>query len=348
MKKKLFYIFCLCAIAISTYADEQRKIKLDADHQNEMIRYALCNIFVANEGEGSDGITNVSINIENTDETNGIFLFGHAYPEKDLKRLTPSITYDKHFPGTKGRRTLDTYQGLKNVVFIEPVSKSFIHEIQVGEEEIVKYRLPLYIAKYKGKSRKKILLLEKQVIELEIECETKDVDLIRLNEECDSLLKELESVTLCPNRRHKPSLDNQKQPYNKRIERKIAEIDSIVGTHQWPQTSKRYLAYDSLKTQLKDIDLSKYERDCGRHQGRGHQCKYCNLSLQQIYNKLDDCYIKIYNSNNRKETKAAVISEVNMLYRCCTDSNCRNHSSAWKKSEFKSRIIDRYNRINNF
>ena len=350
MRKRLLFIICLCAFVFSSFADEQRKIVLNADHQKEMIRYAFCNIFVTNESDNNDEYANISINIENIDESNGIFLFGHSYPEKDLKKLTPSITYDKYFPGTKGGRVLDTFQGPKNVVFIAPASKSFVHELQVKNGDIQKCRLPLYIAKYKGKNRNKMLLLEKQVIELELEYEVKaDQDLFRLNNDCDSLMKELEDVSFCNNRRHKPSLEKQERPFKECVERIKTEVDSIIETHRWQTTDKRYLAYDSLKIKLREINFSRYERDCGKHSvSKGHQCKYCSLSLQQIYNKLDDYYIKIYNSNDRKKARAAVINEVNQLYRCCTDGNCRNHSSAWKKSEYRSKIIDRYNRINNF
>lgn len=359
MKKILFLIIILCSFASISSADEQRKIKLSDSHSKEMIRFAICNIFVEVANK-NDEYVNVSLTLENVDETNSIFLFGHSFPEKELKRLTPSITFDKQFPGTKGRRQLDTYQGAKSVVYIQPSDKSFIQELQIftGKEAVQKYRLPLYIAKYKGKKRNKLILLEEQVIELEIEYEQQkeedDMDIIRLNDDYDLLLKDLSDVTFCPNRRHKPALEKQVEPYKERLERILTEADSIIKVHRWKTTDKGYEPYKLLKERMDSLDFTQLEKDCGNHvsapvsTARGHKCKYCGLSLQEIYNKLDDYYIKIYNSNDRKEVKAAVIGEVNMLYRCCTDGNCRNHSAVWKNSEFKSKIIDRYNRINNF
>ena len=47
-------------------------------------------------------------------------------------------------------------------------------------------------------------------------------------------------------------------------------------------------------------------------------------------------------------TGEAVIADVNLLYRCCTDEKCVKHSTSWKGSEYKSKIVDRYNRIINF
>ena len=53
----------------------------------------------------------------------------------------------------------------------------------------------------------------------------------------------------------------------------------------------------------------------------------------QLYNKL---------------AEAKVIKEVNALYQCCTDPSCSKHASAWKSGgEYKTKIIERYNRISN-
>lgn len=63
---------------------------------------------------------------------------------------------------------------------------------------------------------------------------------------------------------------------------------------------------------------------------------------------MDDYYKKIYSSSDRKAAKAKVMNEVNALYKCCTDTSCSKHAAAWKSgSEYKSKIIERYNRISN-
>lgn len=352
MKRIVFLVAILFSVSLISSADEQRKVKLNDDHQKEMIRFAFCNIFVE-KGVSTDDYANVSVTIENTDETNVILVFGHSFPEKDLKSLNPSIVYDKYFPGTKGGRVIDTYQGARKVFYIQPSDKIFIQESQIksGEENTQKHRLPLYIAKYKNKSRKKLLLLEKQVVELEIEYEVKnDLNIIRLNEACDSLLEDLGQVKFCPNRKHRPQWEKQVEPYKERIEKIKAEADSIIQINRWYTTDKEYQPYKELLERVDSIDLTQYKQDCGKHVRPvyRHNCKYCNLTLQQIYNKLDDYYIKIYNSSNRQEVKSSLMSEVNLLYRCCTDGNCSKHSSLWRNSEYRSKIIDRYNRICNF
>ena len=363
MKKTLIFMALFLFAAITTYADEQQRVKLDNEHTKEQIRLGYCNIFVTKVDSDDEGNSKVTVEIENLDETNVIILFGHAYPEKELKKLSPSITFDKNFPGTKGHRNIDTYSEARNVIFIEPSEKSMLPEIQVKSGEIQLCRLPLYIAKYKEKSflgvsngRNKILLMEKQILELEIEVEVKtDEDYLRLEQECNDLIGDISKQTFCNNSKHRPSISRQEAPYKEKISKIIVEIDDIINRHNWYTSDKAYQRYNALKQKLDEIDFSKYERDCGiaRNHGRPHpsprhSCRYCNFSLQQIYHKLDDYYKKIYNSSNRKAIKESVMADVNLLYRCCTDGNCTKHASSWSSSEYKSKITDRYNRISNF
>lgn len=357
--------------AMGSYADEQQKVKLDDGHRRELVRLGFCNIFVTKINSDNDGNTNVTVEIENLDESNVIILFGHAYPEKELKELTPSITFDKNFPGTKGHRNIDTYREARNVIFIEPSEKSMLPEIQVKKGEVYLCRLPFYIAKYKEKNflganigRNKMLLMEKQILELEVEVEEEikpDKDYIKMEQECSALVEEISKQTFCNNTKHKQSLDKQEAPYKEKITKIKSEIDAIINQHNWTPGDKDYQRYDALKQKLNAIDFTVYERDCGnsrmhkstpvsppsRH-NLGHSCKYCNLSLQQIYHKLDDYYKKIYNSSNRKVTKESIMADVNLLYKCCTDGSCTKHASLWSNSEYKSKITDRYKRISNF
>lgn len=334
------------------YGNIKDRVKLGDGHSEELKRLGNCNFSVKMGDTDDDGNTKVTIEIENLDKSKVIILFGHAYPEKGLKKLSPSIKFDKKFPGTKGQRDIDTYrQTTRDVIRIEP-SMKFLQEIQVKGEKVADCRFPLYIAKYKGKSEKKMLLLEKKIIELTIEVEIKpDEDLVRLDQESNDLIDEISKQTFCTNPKHKVSLEKQKAPYEEKIARIKSEIDSIVWK-KWYDSDKMAQKYNNIKQNLNAVDFSRYEGDCGNLKNhntstRRHSCKYCNLSLQQIYHKLDDYYKKIYNSGNRKATKDAVMTDVNLLYRCCTDTNCTKHSS-WNNSEYKVKITDRYNRICNF
>ena len=360
MKRLLIFMSFLFFAAIGSYADEQQRVKLDDGHTKEQVRLGYCNIFVTKVDSDDDGNAKVSVEIENLDETNVIILFGHAYPEKELKKLSPSITFDKNFPGTKGHRNIDTYREARNVIFIEPSEKNMLPEIQVKSGEIQLCRLPFYIAKYKEKSffggsngRNKMLLMVKQILELEIEVE--DEGYVRLEGECNNLIEEISKQTFCNHRKHIPSLENQESPYKTRIGQIKTEIDEIVNRHNWYTSDRGYQRYNALKQKLDSIDFSAYERDCGNSRNHRsipprprHSCIYCNSSLQQIYQKLDGYYQKIYISTNRKATKESVMADVNLLYKCCTDGNCSKHASSWNSSEYKSKITDQYNRISNF
>lgn len=347
MKKILIFIASFFLSVIAANADEQRKVKLDDEHSKDTIHFSYCNLFVKVVEIDDDDNAKVTIDIENLDESNVIILFGHAYPEKELKRLSPSITFDKKFPGTKGQRNIDTYREARNVVFIDPSEKITLPKIQTKGGEVQICRFPLYFAKYKGSSGKKLLLLEKQIIELEIEVEVKpDEDFIRLDKESNDLIEKISKQTFCTNPKHKVSLEKQEASYRDSINILISEIERILDSFY--QTDKKYKKYNEIKQKLEEVDFSRYEGDCENPKNhispRRHSCKYCNLSLQQIFHKLEDYYKKIY---TRKATKDAVMTDVNLLYRCCTDTNCTKHSS-WNKSEYKAKITNYYNRICNF
>lgn len=358
MKRLFIFISIFFFAAIGSYADEQQRVKLDDGHTKEQVRLGYCNIFVKKIDSGDDSSAKVTVEIENIDETNVIILFGHAYPEKELKRLSPSISFDKYFNGTKGHRNIDTYREAQNVIFIEPSEKVMLPSILINSEEVHLCRLPLYIAKYEKKNffkssngRNKLRLMEKQILELEIEVKLKpDEDFIRLGGECKALIEEIGKQIFCKNSKHRLSLEKQEAPYKEKIAKIKTEIDEIITRHNWLTSDIGYQRYNDLKRELDRIRLSDREGDCGKHTQARHKCKYCNLSIQQIYHKLDDYYKKIYsNSNsNRKVTKESVMADVNLLYKCCTDGNCSKHASSWNSSEYKSKIIDRYTRISNF
>lgn len=318
MKKTFFLVVSLFLAVCSSFADEQIKVVLNEGHPRDTIKRAYCNIFVTKGETDDDGNTPVSVLVENLDETNVILLFGHAYPEKALKRLFPSITFDKMFPGTKGRRAIDTYDESKHFLLIESSNKRILPDLLVKNGEVLQFRLPFYLAKYKNRKRTKILIMEKDVKSLDITVEIgPDEDYIRLNAECDTLVNDLGKIGFCTNPKHTPSLDRQEGPYKERIEELKASIDSIISSHGWYTTDKGYMRYDSLKQKLDRIDFTKYESDCGRHNVKSiHKCNYCRLSSQEIFHKLDYYYRRIYSSNDRKKAKADVMSVVNQLYKC--------------------------------
>ena len=348
-------VLCLLATQISR-ANEQHRVKLDDAHSKETVKLPFCNIFVVKGDGDNDDTGKVTVEIENLDESNIIILFGHAYPEKELKKFSPSIVYDKNYPGTKGRRTIDTYRDVRNVVFIEPSEKKKLPEVKVEDGVLTTCRLPLYIAKYQENSflgltngSGKLLLMEKQIVELELEVSMKpDEDFLRMDGECSKLIEEIGKQVFCTNSKHRPTLDRQERPYKMRVEKLLKDIDEAIARRHLNPEDRAFQRYDGLKQKLAAIDFAGYERDCGRRHGTGNNgrqvaaCKYCNLTPQQIYHRLDDYYIMVYNSNNRKAAKEGIMSDVNLLY------GCSRHSAAWRNSSYQERIVDRYNRISNF
>lgn len=356
MKRLLLWVACLCFFAAQGQADEQRKISLDRDHHQETVNLSYCNIFVSlDDQEDEDG--NVKIEVENLDESNALILFDHAYEEKAIKRMPTSIRFDKTFGGTKNKRTIDPYteyRGKANeshgnrgrmdkVMLFRPSDKYALPLVEVNNGEKTVCRLPIYIAKFKGKKGNKLLLLEKQIIELNIEVEFKpSAEYVSIKSNVDNLIADLTKNGICNNSRHKPSLAKQRENYTKKIDELKEKIDRIVDKHGWTASDNGYARYGVIKRQLDDIDLSSYERDCRRH-GKavvkstgGHNCSYCSLSMQQIYHQLDDLYKRIYNSSDRKAAKASVIGKANALYKC---------ASQRKGNDYKSKISERYNRI---
>ena len=94
-----------------------------------------------------------------------------------------------------------------------------------------------------------------------------------------------------------------------------------------------------------DTALEQYKHDCGKHNVRRHSCGYCNLSLQEIYNKLNRHYMDLHNG---KVQKSAVMREVNALYKCCTDPTSK-HAQQWRSGDpYKAGIIEFYNKIKDY
>lgn len=344
--RKVFMCALLCLAVLTGWADEQKKVTLSSDHQKETINLSFLNIFVSlNQTDDEKG--DVSIELENLSESKVLILFDRSYTEKQAKKMTPRLQFDKTFGGTKGKRIIDPYSyQLNRVMQFRPSDKYSLPTLSVEGEQSTVVTLPIYIAKWKGS--KKLILLEKQVIELDIEAQFKpSAEFVDMSKRCDDLLQEIERSPICTNKSHRPSADKQREELQTKIDELKSAIDDIVSKHGWSSTDNGYRRYNELKEKFAGVQF--VERDCGRH-GKvksGHQCSYCGLSLQQIYHKLDDLYKKIYSSSDRKGTKASVMSQVNALYNCCTATNCSKHAAQWKQGgDYKNKIVERYNRIN--
>ena len=358
MMKKLFMISLLLLAAVNGWADEQRKITLSSDNTSETINLSYCNIFVTLLNPDSDDPSMVQIEVENLDETKLLALFNQPYTEKQVKKLKPSFQYDKLFGGTKGKRIIDPYNlETGRDFFIEPSNKYTLGSFKCEAEKQLVVKLPIYLAKGKkgivGRvlGKEKLLLLRKQLIEIDIDISTKpSAEFLGLQKDCENLKKEIKGALFCTAKKHKESVEEQQEPYKKKINDLKAKIDATISAHGWQPGDGGYTRYSALKDDLdQNIDLDAQKGICHQHRSEpkpSHQCSYCNLSLQQIYHRLEDLYKKIYTSSDRQATKQSVMGQVNALYGCCTAPDCAKHASQWKRGgDYKSKIIERYNRI---
>lgn len=349
MIKKTSILFALLFTWVTaSFADEQRKVRLDDDkHNKETIQVAKFNIFLELIDVEESGIAKVRVELENLDESKWLSLFEIAYEEKTLKKMRPKIKYDKIFPGSKGKRLIDACTHINKAIHLEPSQKELIMTLSAKEGEPAKATLPIYIIENKNLDyilweSQKLILLQKEVVELEIEIDLQPGETYyKIKEECDNLLKEFDDTLFCTNKRHNPSLEEQKAEFQSKIDSLVSKIDGIIETNGWFSSEKRYKLYDEHRERLRSLRLEDKEGDCGKHVSR-HSCKYCNLTLQQISHKLDDIYQIIYSSNDRSTVKAKYIRSANDMY------DCAKRREDWKRSDYKDRIVRLYNEINNF
>lgn len=343
----ILYVLLFSLIMVS-HADEQKKVTLDNDkHNKETIEVANFNIFLELVEVQENGNVKINIELENLDESKGLSLFERAYDEKTLKKIRPKIKYDKIFPGSKGKRVIDACSNLKSAIHLYPSQKETIMTLSAKDGDVAKAILPIYIIEYKDKNyilweKQELRLLQKEIIELEIEVDLKPGEAyVNITKECDSLLNEFDGILFCTNKKHQLSLEEQKKDFQTKIDLLVAKIDGIIESNGWFSSEKRYKLFDEQRERLKSINLEEKEGDCGKHKII-HQCKYCSSSLQEISHKLDDIYQVIYSSQDRSATKAEQIRSVKAMY------DCAQRHKDWRRSDYKAKIERLYNEIKQF
>lgn len=329
---------------LTSFADEQKKITLNnSDRTTEIVELAYCNIFVSLKDVDDNDNVEITIELENVHESNTLILFERAYDEKTLKKMPPSITYDKRFGGSKGKRYIDACPDIRYTNLIKSSEKTKLFVKTGSEKTPLTCKLPIYIAKNKNKSGSKMLLLAKEVIELEIQVQLKpDEEFIRITDSCKSLIREIDSETFCTNKNHRgESLKVLKSKYEDKISDLKRIIKSIIDSRGYFPSDKAYKKFMEVSGNLDKIDLdAKVVSSCPKDRKNpipGHNCKNCNLTYEQIYKKLENYYIDIHNG---KKTKAQVMSEVESLYTCVSKNTKRSANNS-----IKSRIKTYYNKI---
>lgn len=344
MMKKIFLTLLLVLVtSLASFADEQKKIVLNnGDHTAETIELAYCNIFVSlKEVDESDNVE-ITIELENIHESNTLLLFERAYDEKTLKKMSPSITYGKVFGGSKGKRYIDVCPDLKFANKIKPSELTQLF-VKAGDDKTpLVCKLPIYIAKNKNKSGSKMILLAKEVIELEIHIQLKpDEAYISITNSYDALIKEIDSEYFCTNKNHKgESVESLKGKYEGEKSDLKKRIKAVVEDRGYYPSDKAYKKFMEVYGKLDAISLdAKIVDSCPNDNKKSdvHSCKKCGLTYEQIYKKLENYYIDIHNG---QQTKAQVIPEVESLYKCVVRNTKRSANNV-----IKSRITTYYNKI---
>lgn len=342
----LIVVFVVGTFFTSFAENIQKKIILNNDdHTTETIEFAYCNIFVSLADVDENDNAKISIELENIHESKFLLLFERAYDEKTLKKMYPSIRYDKIFGGSKGMRYIDVCPDIKSTNKIRSSEKTRLFVKTGTDKASIVCKLPIYIAKNKNKSGSKMLLLEENVIELEIHVQLKpDEEFVSITESYDALISEIDSETFCSNKNHKgESLKSLKSKYEGKINDLKARIKTIVDSLGYYPQDKAYRKFMEVSGKLDAISLDAKTVDTcpnDRKVSNVHKCKNCSLSYDQIFEKLNSLYIAIYTGKN---TKAQVISEVESLYNCAS----KNKSRA-ADNNVKSRITTYYEKIKSF
>ena len=333
---------------LTSFADEQKKISLNNnDHTSETIELAYCNIFVSLKDVDENDNAEILIELENIDESYTLILFDRAYDEKTLKKMFPSIRYDKVFGGSKGKRYIDVCPDLKSTYKINPSGRIQLFVKTGNDKAPLVCKLPIYIAKNKNKRGSKMLLLAKEVIELEVQVQLKpDEEYISITDSYEALIKDIDSEHFCTNSYHKgKSLKSLKSKYEGKINDLKKRINSIVEDRGYYPQDNAYKKFKEVLGKLDRISLdAKTVTSCPddqkprqKQKPDRHKCKNCSLSYEQIYKKLENYYIDIHNG---KRTKARVMSEVESLYTCVSKNTKRSANNG-----IKSRITTYYNKI---
>lgn len=344
MKKTVFVAVALMASILCSFADEQKKIVLNnGDHPQEVVELPYCNITATLKEE--DDLINISIEMENIQESKVIILFDRAYGEKELKKQHPSIRYHKIFPGSKGRRIIDYCRQIDNSAYLKPYQKISLNSLNVAEDSEVVCRLPIYIAELSDKDlfklqlSKKLQLQELQVIELQIQVKLKpDEEYVNFEKAYLQLLDDISKETFCKNKNHRgTSFIRLVDDYSKKIDGLKRDIENLARERNYLSASRKYKMYEGLLTKLNEIDFESMAVESCDNDRASHSCRYCSWSYDKIYKRLENIYIDLHNGKMKKQE---VTAEVEALYRC----SARNSKRA-RNDSYKSRIKTYYDKI---
>lgn len=354
MLKKLLAFFISMFLWLPVCAqDDIKNIELRInDNSAVSVDLSSCRLSLSATDYGGQSST-ITVNVENT-TANPIFLFGHAFSEKALKKQR--IQFDKKSYGSTSRELLicDGLDG-DNILRIEPGGNNVLTIDNIIESS-KKIEIPLYFAKlekkkpigkekYSIKQRAKIILNVKLIAD-----DRTDATFENIKSKCDELITEIENNPVCPNKKHPVAKQEQIDKINARIADLKDEIFDIKSEHRWKERDEAYKPYKELIANLDNIEIK--EEDCADCRNKkpnrtsvAHNCEYCSTSptgilieLQRVYQKLD----------NRLITKTEATEAIESVHRAWT-GRCANLKKKMDEDKVtKAKVEKYYNSIVNY
>lgn len=362
MKKTLFAIIISCLAVSMAFGQEQNEnIQLSEDNQQKEISIFIDNdehgyIYVKRIDEPDNlGRTPVQIELQNTSNKYEFLLFDHNWSKRDLRKN--HIVLDRSFTGgnSVGVDNIDLFiSGSINTIEKYSRENYKFHEIRVKEGDTYECKIPIHLVKpapgWFWGDRKKLMKII--YYKLSITVDNTDKVYEKYKSHCCALLddfsKALKYDGFCTNPLHSPSFKDQISDYTNARDSLAKQIRHTLDDKGWSKESNRYKQYQALLDSLDRMDnvdvLAKYELDCGKHKPKRQiNCAYCSLSLEKIYDELDNLYKDLYNGDIDRETAK---NKAYALYRCCTQHP--KHAQQWKTEiKYKEKIIEYYKVIKN-
>lgn len=310
---------------------EETVVITDLNHQE------VCRL-VARLGEvDDDGNYSIDVSIENMDGSYVMYLFGDFFTRKQLRKLRPLVVYDKGFKELRTARCAPLVKEHRSYVRILPGRVDHISIDGTEEEGNYICKLPLYYAKEVGYLFKRHALLDVQTMDLNIFVDIRpSASYMDLQASIDGLMNRVSNAkfVVCKHRsgkRHHPDLQEQKNAIRRVTDSLLNQVSAKMDEVR--PGSKRYMEYRELRKQLEDIDVEKIPVENCTIPDAGCSCspRIAAMGLEQIYKRMEDLYLMIYNG---EKSKNEVIAEVRAL---------KAHSAHVRHDPKNSRSgIDRY------
>lgn len=351
MFRKLAFLMTYMLFLLPLSAqDDIRNIELTVNaSEPTVLDYDLCRLSLSAVEFNPESVT-LNIDVENTNESYSIYLFGHAFDEKTLKKQ--DIVFDKKSYGTTSRNIL-VCEGLAddNILRIEPNGNRVLTFSDITEPK-KKIELPFYIAKYdKGKflSGPKYLIRQrvKLILNITFNIPDKTDDTYEvIKKRCDEIVSKVENEPVCPDRKHPVSLEEQIRLIQDEIDSLKDEIADIKSENRWKERDEAYKPYKEQLARLNDLEIrkevcekcSRKPKSTGTRVTNTHKCAYCSKSPSEILLMLQRTYQEL---DNRKIKKADALKRIEGAHRAWKQgcSNLKQKMAADSGTKYK---VDKY------